>query len=115
MVGGGKLKILSEKTLGLVPESFVADRLVIVLDIIAATPFAALTLRSLMNERGDFLMTTFPVADLTTEAPSPIVFPHVADGGGYLTEFILISAGGAASTALNLYDDHGSPTDFSQR
>mgnify|MGYP003586466372 FL=1 len=29
VVGGGKLRILSEKTLGLVPESFVADRLVI--------------------------------------------------------------------------------------
>ena len=30
-----------------------------VLDISAATPFAALTLRSLMNERDEFLMTTF--------------------------------------------------------
>jgi subtilisin len=83
-----------------------------VLDISAATPFAALTLRSLMNERDEFLMTTFPVADLNAPAPSPIVFPHVADGGGYLTEFILISAGGGASTILNFYDDTGSPTDF---
>jgi hypothetical protein len=28
-----------------------------------ATPFAALTIRSLKNERDDFLMTTFPIAD----------------------------------------------------
>ncbi|MBP1624224.1 MAG: hypothetical protein H6Q07_2244, partial [Acidobacteria bacterium] len=85
-----------------------------VLDISSETPFAALTLRSLNNERGDFLMTTFPVADMTTPAPSPLVFPQVADGGGYSTEFILISAGGAASTVLSFYGENGTPLDFGE-
>jgi sugar lactone lactonase YvrE len=78
-----------------------------VLDITSTTPFAALTMRSLTNERNDFLLATFPIADMTQDAPSPIVFPHMADGGGYVSQFILISADGA-STTLNYYGDDGS-------
>jgi enterochelin esterase-like enzyme len=78
-----------------------------VLDISAPTPFAAITVRSLYNERKDFLLTTFPIADVTRSAPSPIVFPHIADGGGYITQFILLSSQGAAETSLSLYNDSG--------
>jgi hypothetical protein len=78
-----------------------------VLDINSSTPFAALTVRSLFNERSDFLMTTFPIADANKAAPAPILFPHVVDGGGYATEFILISAGSAANTNLSFYDEKG--------
>jgi sugar lactone lactonase YvrE len=85
-----------------------------VLDISSPVPFAALTLRSLDNERGNFLMTTFPVADANRAAPSPIVFPQVADGGGYVTEFILISGGEGSSMALEYYDENGMPTDFGE-
>jgi hypothetical protein len=84
-----------------------------VLDIRSEAPFAALTVRSLKNERDDFLMTTFPIADADQAAPSPIVFPHVADGGGYVTEFMLISSGEAASTTPGFYDDSGAPANFS--
>jgi sugar lactone lactonase YvrE len=80
-----------------------------VLDIVSSTPFAALTIRSLINERGDFLMATFPIANMILPAPSPIVFPHIADGGGYMTQFILISAGGASSATINYYDSDGLP------
>jgi hypothetical protein len=79
-----------------------------VLDLSADTPFSALTLRSLVNERGDYLMTAFPVADFNRPAPSPVVFPHIMDGGGYRTQFILLSAGGASKTALSLYGNDGS-------
>ena len=78
-----------------------------VLDIVSSTPFAALTVRSLNNERSEFLLATFPVADMTVAAPSPIVFPHIADGGGYVTQFILIGAGGASSVTLNYYGEDG--------
>ncbi len=77
-----------------------------------ATPFAALTLRSLNNERNDFLMTTVPVADANQAAPSPIVFPQVADGDGYITEFILVSAAYAAEITLDYYDESGAPADL---
>jgi Leucine-rich repeat (LRR) protein len=80
-----------------------------VLDISSVTPFAALTMRSLVNERDDFLMTTFPIADANATAPSPIVFPQVADGGGYVTQFIFISPTGASSATLSFWDEGGAP------
>jgi hypothetical protein len=78
-----------------------------VLDISSATAFAALTLRSLDNERGEFLMTTFPIADASQTAPMPIVFPHIVDGGGYVTQFVLISPAGESSTTLSFFDEEG--------
>jgi hypothetical protein len=80
-----------------------------VLDISSPTPFAALTMRSLNNERNDFLATLFPVADMTRNAPAPMVFPQIADGGGYVMQFILIGAGGASNATLNFHDNEGNP------
>jgi hypothetical protein len=80
-----------------------------VLDITSDSPIAALTLRSLVNERGEFLLTTFPVADSSRPAPYPIIFPQIADGGGYRTEFILLSPSGPSSTTLSFYGESGAP------
>jgi hypothetical protein len=85
-----------------------------VLDISSPTPFAALTLRSLLNERDDFLMTTFPIADATHAAPSPAIFPQIADGGGSRTQVILLSGGGASSIMLNFYGDAGQDLDIAK-
>ena len=78
-------------------------------DFTSATPFVLLTLRTLTNARGDFLLTTFPAPDVTTPAPAPIVFPQVADGGGFTTEFIFIPANAAASISLDLIPDAVTP------
>jgi len=78
-----------------------------VLDISSATPFAALTLRSLTNSRGEFLLTTFPIADATQPAPQPIIFPQIADGGGYVTQIILLSPAGSATANVGLFGDNG--------
>ena len=80
-----------------------------VLDISSSSPFVAVTLRSLTNSRGNFLLTTFPIADAIQPAPAPIIFPQIANGGGYITEFILLSAGGASSMTLNFYGEDGTP------
>lgn len=40
-----------------------------VVEISSQSLFATLTLRSLVNERGEFLLSTFPVADITQPAP----------------------------------------------
>jgi hypothetical protein len=73
----------------------------------STTPFVALTLRSFYNSRRDYLITTFPIADLTRPAPSPMVFPQIADGGGYTTQFILLSAGQEAQATVSLSNDEG--------
>lgn len=80
-----------------------------VLELEAADPFAALTLRSLTNTRNEFLLTTFPIADLTRPAPEPIVFPQIADGGGIRTQFILINPGSDSVVTIRFFSDDGSP------
>ena len=59
--------------------------------------------------RGDFLLTTFPIVDIVHPAPAAIFFPQIADGGGYTTEFILLSATGAANETISLFGDTGAP------
>jgi cyclophilin family peptidyl-prolyl cis-trans isomerase len=81
-----------------------------VIDIASSTPFAALTLRFLTNTRQDSLVTSFPVADLASPAPAPpLVFPQIADGGGYKTEFIFLSSGNAVTSTISFFDDDGTP------
>ncbi len=79
-----------------------------VLCITSSSPFAALTIRSLANERGDFLITTFPVADMNAPGPAPTVIPQVADGGGFATEIILLTKYPSIPT-ISFFDDFGAP------
>lgn len=80
-----------------------------VLDISGDQPFLAVTLRSLVNDRKDFLLTTFPIADATRPAPQPIIFPQIADGGGFITQFILLSPTGGSATAIDFFGSDGEP------
>lgn len=83
-----------------------------VLDISSDSAFVALTLRSLVNGRGDFLLTTFPIADSTRTAPAPVIFPQIADGGGFQTQFIFIGTGTTGVTIkLSCLGDDGLPID----
>ncbi len=100
----GHAAAFADELIKLLPAGFTG-----VLEISSETPFAALTLRTLTNERHEFLMTTFPVADLESEAPSPIVFPQIADGGGYVSQFIFISPTAASTATLSFWDEAGAP------
>ncbi len=89
------------------PAGFVGELHATVTDP-AASGVSALTLRSLINERGEFLMTTFPVVDPTQIAPSPVIFPQIADGGGYATQLILMNLGQTnISSVVRLFSDQG--------
>jgi hypothetical protein len=81
-----------------------------VLDLVSSSPFTALTLRSLNNARGDFLITTFPIADVNQAPPAPLIFPQIASGGGYQTQIILLNTKSTASAlSVNYLGDNGSP------
>jgi hypothetical protein len=81
-----------------------------VLDLVSASPFTALTLRSLTNGRGDFLITTFPIADANQSPPAPVIFPQIANGGGYQTQIILLSTSGSTSTlTVGYFGNDGAP------
>jgi hypothetical protein len=62
-----------------------------------------------MNVRRDFLLTTFPVSDLNRFPAAPVIFPHLADSGGYVTEFILFGTGRASTQRVNFFDGAGIP------
>jgi hypothetical protein len=107
LVGSGHVARFAHQFITGLPAGFTG-----ILDISSTTLFTALTLRSLNNERNDYLMTTFPIADANQTAPSPIIFPQIADGGGYVTQFILLSPNEGSSITLNLYGETGTLIDI---
>src|SRR5262249_26471573 len=50
-----------------------------------------LAIRSRSNERGDFIFTTTPATNENAPASSQLMFPHIVNGGGYSTQFIMFS------------------------
>jgi sugar lactone lactonase YvrE len=58
---------------------------------------AAITLRETTNSLGEPLYATLPVVDLDGAiSTQPVIFPHVAIGGGYTTQIILLSRSSGA-------------------
>ena len=69
-------------------------------------------LRGRYNERREFLITTTPPTDETVSVPlpsQPYIFPEVANGGGYSTQFLLFSgsAGQLASGKMRFTNQDG--------
>ena len=54
-------------------------------------PISVVALRGFINERGDLLITTLPVAPLGTTSTATGLFPHFAAGGGWITQLILVN------------------------
>jgi photosystem II stability/assembly factor-like uncharacterized protein len=78
----------------------------------ASSGLSVVGLRTRINERYDFLITTTPPTNESAPAPTaPLYFPQVADGGGFTTQFILFSGvvGQVSSGTLNLIKQDGSP------
>ena len=79
------------------------------LKISATTQVAVIGLRGRYNERGDFLVTTTPPASQIPSA-GDLFFPHLADGGGYTTQFVLFGgATQASSGVLSFFTQAGQP------
>jgi len=75
-------------------------------------------LRGRSNERNDFLITTTPpVNEATPPSTARLVFPHIADGGGYTTKFILFSGrpGQSSSGTMQLFSQSGGVLDLTLR
>jgi len=79
-----------------------------VFELTSTSDFAALTVRALTNERDEFLFTLFPTADSTRIPSVPIVFPQIAHGEGYKTEFVFLNPSGSASDiSMEFHDADG--------
>jgi hypothetical protein len=65
---------------------------------------AVAALRGRYNERNDFLMSTTPPTNKNAPpANTPTVFPHIVNGGGFTTQFILFSGAANQSATGNLH------------
>ncbi len=100
----GHLAAASAGLVGTLPDGFTG-----VLSIESPNPIAALALRFLTNERSDLIMMTLPIADLTRPAPFPVIFPHIADGGGFQTQLLLLAPPSTSLTIATFQDSNGQP------
>ena len=78
---------------------------------------ALVGLRGRYNERRDFLLATTPAINENTVTNEQTLFPYIAEGGGYTTQFILLSSPGSSSSSgwLRFYSQSGVPLNLSLR
>jgi hypothetical protein len=85
---------------------------------ISSGAVSVVALRQRYNERGDYLITTTPPS-LETASPATAVrsFPHIVNGGGYTTQFVLFSgtAGQATGGNVKFYRQNGTSMPLSLR
>jgi hypothetical protein len=81
-----------------------------ILEVSSDVPIFPLTLRLTVNEHGDTLLTTLPVADLEARPLSgSAIFPQIALGDGWNTEVILIDSGaGDQKGSISFFKQDGS-------
>jgi hypothetical protein len=64
----------------------------------SSVPISAAAVRTRLNERGEFMMSALPVADLSASSTAATSIPHMADGGGWSTEVLLVNNSDAVET-----------------
>jgi hypothetical protein len=84
-----------------------------VLHLVSSTSITALAIRGRYNERGEFLLSTTPPADVEAIPSNETFIPQVVDGGGYSTEIVLYDLQGGKTVSGNIYffDQSGQPVD----
>lgn len=68
---------------------------------------AVIGLRGQTNERGEFLIATTPAIVDGSNTSGPLMFPHLVTGGGYTTEFLLLSNGFASNGTMLFHTQAG--------
>src|SRR5262249_8638642 len=81
------------------------------LEISSDQPISVLGLRLTINQRGEALITSTSIADLSQPlTSSALYFPQLADGGGYTTTVIPSNTSGATETGtISISNDDGAP------
>ena len=76
----------------------------------SSVPVAVVALRGFTNEASEFLMTTLPVAPLSSTASDTVYFPHFADGSGWTTQIVLVNPTDRTITGTVAFLGQGSDT-----
>src|SRR5262249_18821745 len=88
----------------------VTDGFTGLVELSSVTAIAPITLKVTSNARGETILTTLPVADLTRiPVVSSVVFPQVALNGGFSTRLIFIQPDrvNSATGKLQFYQEDG--------
>jgi len=102
---GGQIARFANELLSGFPPAFQG-----ILRLTATSPVAVTSLRGRYNERGDFLITTSPPWNEASNSTSPqMLFPHIASGAGYATQFILFAGGQSATGSLTFFTRYDAP------
>jgi hypothetical protein len=83
-----------------------------------STEVSAIGLRTVSNERSEFLITTTqPTSETATPSSGLLLMPHLPDGGGFTSQIILYSqsSGQTPSGSVVLVDHSGQPADVTVR
>ncbi len=102
---GQYASFLAEIFRGTLPQPFSG-----VLRISAPSSISVVGLRGRYNERSEFLITTTPPAlESAAASGAELLFPHLVNGGGYTTQFILFSgtAGQTSAGTLRFFNQNG--------
>jgi hypothetical protein len=77
----------------------------------ATAPVGVISLRTIVNQRGEFVVFTQTVTPLPdTLSTSTVLIGHFADGGGWATELVLVNASDAAVSGIVQFLNEGTPT-----
>src|SRR5262249_57602655 len=75
------------------PDSFKG---ILRISTVSSAGVSVVGLRGEYNERGEFLMsTTPPISEMHSSVVRELILPHLVDGGGYTTDFIVFNGAGA--------------------
>jgi hypothetical protein len=79
--------------------------------ITSGAGFTIVGFRTKVNERGRLLMTTTGPWKEDAGSPTQLVFPHIAEGSGYTTQFIVVGgpSGQSNSGILSFFNQEGVP------
>src|SRR5262249_7218376 len=84
-----------------------------ILRVVSKSPqgITATSFRTLYNERGNLLYTTTGPLTENAGTPTQLIFPHIAEGGGYTTQFIVVggASGQGNSGTLQFFTQEGNP------
>lgn len=77
----------------------------------ATAPVAAIALRTLVNERSEFLLTAEPIVPLpSANSAGILIAPHFVDGGGWRTQVLIVNPTDSVITGNLQFFGEGSPT-----
>ena len=94
-----------------VPQTFQG---VLKLTVVSGSGITVAGFRASFNDNGNLLVTTTGPLNENAGAPGLLVFPHIAEGGGYRTRFIILGGTSGQSNAgvLRFFNQNGAPVNL---